>query len=126
MRNLIILVISLVILIGSGLIQLNYLNNSSQYLISDVEYIENLINNNDFKEANNHYDKLHNTWENMSNVWCIFIHNNETETLKEYMVELEKNIELENKNNVYLGCSQIINKLENIVEKQKLLIENVF
>ena len=120
MRNFIILII------GCGIIQLNYLSTTSRYLISDANYIENLVKNDNFKEAKKHMEKLNSTWDHMNSIWCIFIHHNETEDLKEYMVSLEKSIELENKESTYLASSQIINKLENIVRKQNVLMENVF
>ena len=126
MRNFIILTISLIALISFGVIQLNYLNSTSKYLIADARYIENLVNNDNFKEAKKHMEVLNSTWDNMNSIWCIFIHHNETEGLKEQMVNLEKSIELENKENTFISSSQIINKLENIVRKQNVLIENVF
>ena len=126
MRNFITLGICLITLIVFGIIQLNYLDETSKYLISDAKYIENLVNNDNFEEAKKHMDNLNSTWDNMNSIWCIFIHHNETESLKEYMVSLEKYIEIKNKDNVFLSSSQIINKLENIVRKQNILLENVF
>ena len=126
MRNFIILTICLIFLVGSGILQLSYLNSSSKYLISDVEYIQNLVDNNKFKEAKEHYENLNKTWNNMSNIWCIFIHHNETEALKEYMVNFERYIDLKNKENIYVMSGQITNKLESIIKKQNICIDNVF
>lgn len=125
MKNFMILIICLLVLISSGVAQLNYLNTTSKYLISDTYYIENLVKNGNYKGALEHYDSLETTWNNMSDVWGIFINYSETDEFKEYLVCLKKYLELEDDEGIYINVALIVSKLEGIVYKQELHIESI-
>ncbi len=126
MRNAVIFLAVAILLIVSGIMQLNYLEDSSNYLIGDVNYIKNLVYNNDFSGAKDHMNEFEDTWNNMSNIWCIFIHHNETEELKRSMTNLKTSLELENNESAYMSIDEIIDKLKQITRKQEVRAENVF
>lgn len=126
MKNFMILALCLIILVTSSVMQLNYLCSTSKYLISDVEYIENLVRNGSYNKALNHCSQLENTWENMSNMWGVFINYSETDILKEHMVRLKESIEIEDESSVYVNVALIINKLKGVVRKQEPHLESVF
>jgi hypothetical protein len=125
MRNAIILVIALAILILSGYWQIKYIEESSIYAISDVEYVTNLIQNNDFARANKHIEELKKTWRDMSNIWNIFIIHDEIDEIEEIMVNFEMYTKLENKEEALVYSKRLERSLEHISRKQKIMLENI-
>ena len=72
LKQVFILVISSAILIFSGLWEIKYIENSSRYLLSDIEYSKNALKNNNFELAKQHVKNLENTWESMKKTWKMF------------------------------------------------------
>ena len=73
LKQVLILVISSAILIFSGLWEIKYIENSSRYLLSDIEYSKNALKNNNFELAKQHVKNLENTWESMKKTWKMFV-----------------------------------------------------
>ncbi len=126
MKNLIILIFTLVVLISAGIWQINYIEESSIYAIADVAYITNLINNNKFTEANKHVVELEKTWKEMSNIWNIFIIHDEIDDIQEILINFKMYTKLENKEKALVYSEQLIQNFNHITKKQKIRIENVF
>jgi hypothetical protein len=126
MRNVIVLIVALIILIVSGIWQINYIEESSTYATSDVEYITNLIRNNNFTEASKQVDVLEKTWKDMSNIWNIFIIHDEIDNIQEVLVNFKMYTKLEDKEEALVYSELLIQNFTHISKKQKIRIENVF
>lgn len=126
MRNVIILIVTSIILIAAGLWQISYIEESSRYAISDVEYVENLIRNDNFNGANAHINELENTWGSMKNIWSIFIMHDEIDDIETALVNLKTYTKLQNKEEALVYSEQLKQNLGHISIKQKIRIENVF
>jgi hypothetical protein len=126
MRNFIVLIVALIILIAAGIWQINYIEESSTYATSDVEYITNLIRNNNFTEASKQVDVLEKTWKDMSNIWNIFIIHDEIDNIQEVLVNFKMYTKLEDKEEALVYSELLIQNFTHISKKQKIRIENVF
>lgn len=126
MRNVIILIVTSIILVFAGIWQINYIEESSRYAISDVEYVENLIRNDNYNGANAHITELENTWGSMKNIWSIFIMHDEIDDIETALVNLKTYTKSQNKEEALVYSEQLKQNLGHISKKQKIRIENVF
>jgi len=126
MRNFIILIVAIVILLSAGIWQIKYIEETSIFAISDVEYAMNLVQNNNFAAANAHITELDNTWKGMKNIWTIFINHNEIDDIEIALLNFKTYTKLNNKEESLLYSEQLKQNLKHVSEKQKIRIENVF
>lgn len=126
MKQWVILIISLFLVIFFGMYEVRYLSQSSSYILSDVEYCENAIENNNFKIAKEHLEDLENTWQNLDNIWSIFIDHDEIGNIDQELLQFKVYVEEENKEEALLSCRELKRIINHSVEKQKLSVANVF
>ena len=99
--------------------EINYLENTSRYLHSDIDSVKNLVENDNFELAKKGYENIENTWNNMSKVWNIFVNHERLDYLEEEMVLLKSNIEISQKDD---ALNTIVPQ---ILENQKPTFEHV-
>jgi hypothetical protein len=126
MKNVIILVTTILVLFIAGIWQIKYIKESSIYVISDVEYATNLLENNNFNGANNHISELENTWENMKKIWSIFIAHDEIDDIETALVNFKTYTKSQNKEEALVYSEQLKQNLNHISKKQEIRFENVF
>ncbi len=126
MRNAIIFTIAILILFIAGYWQIKYIEETSIYAMSDVEYIMNLVQNNNFDGANTHIIELEKTWGNMRNIWSIFIMHDEIDDIETALVNFKTYIKLKNKEESLVYSELLKQNLGHISKRQKITIENVF
>ena len=79
MKQTIIMIICIIILVVGGSVEVKYLEKSSLYITSDMEYIQNAVQNKNFISASEQMDKSYDTWTKTKNFWnilkmlCIYI-----------------------------------------------------
>ncbi len=125
MKQVIIMVICILLIVSGGVGEIKYLEKSSVFLSSDVDYIQNAIENNNYQMAEQQIDNTYNSWNDTKSVWEIFINNDEVENIDEAMVELKKNVQFEKKDEALIAIEKIRQNLKNTVEKHKLKIDNI-
>lgn len=125
MKQNIIMIISILILLAGGLIEIKYLEKTSLYISSDIDYIKNAINNNKFDEAKAQMQKTYSSWERVEKIWNIFVNNNEVDEIEDSMIEIKENIELENKEECMVPIEKVKKDLEHTVLRQKLKVDNI-
>ena len=126
MRNLIILILAIIILLSAGIWQIKYIEETSVFAISDVEYAENLVWNDNFDGANTHIKELENTWDEMKTMWIMFIDHNEIDDVEMALLNFKTYVNLRNKEESIVYSEQLKHNLYHISLKQKVRIENVF
>lgn len=126
MKQIVILLVSLVVLITSGIYEVHYLEKTSRYALSDLEYSKNAIDNDNYALAKEHIKALENTWNHMKGIWNIFVVHEEIDQIEDAMISYKVYIENEDKEMAVLEYETLVRTLSHIVEKQKLTIENVF
>ncbi len=126
MKQWIILIIALILLIGGGIYETKYLESSSRYLLSDVYYSKQAIENNNLKLAKSHYNSLNDTWNNLKESWAIFIDHDEIGNLEEEMLKYNSYLEKENEEEAYVTILEIERLINHVIEKQEIHIGNIF
>ena len=119
------LILALWILIFSGIWEINYLENSSKYLMGDIDNTINYINQEKFDMAKVANKNVISTWKNMKFVWNIFVNHERVDDLEEALVDIESYIEFENKEESISSANKSKRIINQIVEKQKFTPEHI-
>ena len=126
MKQGIILVLSLILLIFSGIWEINYLSKTSKYALSNIEYSKNALLNDNFDMAGNQIEDLEEDWKNMKVVWNMFVDHSEIDSIEETLVEYNEYIMQKNKEEALVRAELLLRNFNHIVDKQKVRAENVF
>ena len=124
-KQILTLIIALGVLIFSGLWEINYLENSSKYLMGDIDNTINYINQEKFDMAKVANKNVISTWKNMKFVWNIFVNHERVDDLEEALVDIESYIEFENKEESISSANKSKRIINQIVEKQKFTPEHI-
>lgn len=125
MKQWLILIVSLIILIFSGIWEINYLKNSSIYALSDLEYSRNLVENGNFTLANEQINSIDDSWKNIKSVWSIFIDHEEIGNIDERILDYKTCIELKDKEEAIKAAKELERIFRHVVEKQEIRVGNV-
>lgn len=125
-KQIITLVVSIVILVVAGVWEINYIDNTSKYLLSDINYIENLVENEQFQMAKDNFKNIENTWKELSSVWNIFVLHEEIDGIDETITNYKTYVMQEDKENSKVEANSLIRKINHVVSNQKVLVENIF
>lgn len=125
-KQIITLVVSILTLIVLGIWEINYIENSSRYLLSDINYIENLVQNEEYELASDNFKNVENTWNELSGVWNIFVLHEEIDRVDEMIVDYKTYISQKDKQNAMVESNGLKRVIEHIVQNQKVLVDNIF
>ena len=125
MKQFSIMIICIIVLVTGGIFEIKYLEKSSIYLSTDMDYIKSAINSDNFLLAKEQIDKSWQTWEGLKNTWNMFIIHEEIDDIEEAMIELKEYINYENKEECIVAIEKVKRNLEHTVKRQELKIDNV-
>lgn len=125
-RQIFILLLSIFLVIFGGVWEYNYLENSANYVLSDIEYTENMLNNQNIDMAKLQVKEIENSWENVKDSWNIFVQNDLIDQIEDSLVELKAYIEKEEEKEAYIVLKKLRANILDVVERDKINFENVF
>lgn len=125
MKQTIIMIICVIILIGGGIAEIKYLEKTSVFLSSDMDYIRNAIQNDNYELANKQMEKSFKSWTDTKKVWNMFIIHEEIDDIEEALVELKEYLKFENKEECIVAIEKVKKDLEHSVKRQKVLLDNI-
>ena len=120
-----VMIICIILVVVSGICEVKYLNKSALYLRSDIEYIQNAINNDNYNIASTQSKAAYNSWSEMKKIWNIFINHEEIDDIENSMIDLKERIEFQNKEECLVAIEKIKSELEHTVKRQELRIDNI-
>lgn len=125
MKQWITLVICLSFLLIVGIWQVNYLEKTSLYTLSDIEYVKNTAINGRFDLSKEGAENIEKTWNEVKTVWHIFVDSSEVDKVEEHITLLKSYIDEENKEEVIVNANELNRVLNYIVKKQQVKIGNI-
>lgn len=126
MKQWIILIIAVALIIWAGFFEICYLQKTSRYLLSDVDYSKQALNSKNIDLAKSHFDALESTWKNLKQIWSIYVDHDEIEDMDKSILEYKLYLQKEDEDEAYLSLCEVERKIYHIVEKQEVHIGNVF
>ena len=125
-RQIFILILSSILVIFGGIWETKHLERSCNFVLSDIEYTKNLLNNNNFEGSKTQMKELDNTWKNVKDVWNIFIPHDEIDDIENSIAMLHSYVDLENKEEALVYINKLNSDLKDVIEKQQINMENIF
>lgn len=125
MKQVWILIISIMILVTAGICEIKFLNNSSKYLKADLDYIENAVLNNNYQLAKSQFDNTFSSWNELKDVWHIFVTSEEIDTINSNLIKLKHYLDYEKEEDSLIAIEQIKSSITHCITRQNLRIDNI-
>lgn len=125
MKQTIIMVVCIFILVVGGVAEVKYLQKSSRYIMTDMDYIQNAIENDNFEFAKEQIEKSYDTWSKIKNIWNMFIVHDEIDDIEQSMIELREYIKFENTEECIVSISKVKEFLDHSVKRQEVRVDNI-
>ena len=125
-RQIFILIVSIALVVLGGIGETYYLNNSSNFVLADLNYTENMLNNKNIEKAKESIKELENSWKNVKDAWNIFVQNDLIDQIDDSLVELKAYINKENYEESFVHIQRLRANLIMVVDRQKIICENIF
>ncbi len=125
MKQTIIMIVCIFILVVGGVAEVKYLQKSSRYIMTDMDYIQNAIENDNFELAKEQIEKSYDTWSKIKNIWNMFIVHDEIDDIEQSMIELREYIKFENTEECIVSISKVKEFLDHTVKRQEVRMDNI-
>ncbi len=126
MRQYIILFIAIVIIVFGGIFEIKYLEKSVTFFSSEIDYIQNAIENENYSLASEQLQNTTNSWNIKKKIWDIFVNNEDINEIEESLAELKANINFKEKEESGAIVGRLKAKISLILQRQEIKIENIF
>ena len=126
MKQIAILVIVLLIIIGAGIWEMSYLKESSTYFLTDINNTYQIAERKDYELAKNEAEKLQEVWKDIRKIWAIFIDDSQMDDVGDRLVSFVSYIETENEEEIKHSYNILYSAVRNVVEFECLKAENIF
>lgn len=128
MKEFTIIFIILIIIIGGAIYTNNYLNNSSQKMVSMLKDLKQKVENeaNDIEELKTEVEKVYGEWENTEKKWAFVVLHSELDLIETSFVKMKAQIEEGELNKSMEEIETGIFLVDHINEKEKLCLKNIF
>lgn len=130
MKEICIIIVILVLIIGTAIWVQSYLNNTTEYLLKDLKILEKeLISS---KEDNNRGNivkkgnEIRNKWNKIENGWAIIILHDELDMIETSLIKMSANIEYGTISDSIEELENLIFLVEHISDKEEFNIKNIF
>lgn len=129
MKEILIIVISLLLVIVGANISQAYLNKTSDELTGNLEELRDEIKKAQNSEGNNSKEKAEdicNKWQEIHEKWSIIIAHSELDLIEVSLIEMKTCIEEKEYEKSIEKLEKSVFLLNNIKEKEKLDLKNIF
>lgn len=125
MRSFITAVILFAVLVGGGVLLVDYIEDISDELREQNKYITQLIENDELDEAAKHIDNLRKYMDEKREIVSSTMEHGYADTIEIYICELEKYVDCKSKNDA-LARSRVLDMLfEHLPRNYRLKWENI-
>lgn len=127
MKELIIIFIILIIIIGSSLYTNKYIDKSSEQLVGELENLkQNVQRNQDINNLKKQVEKIYTDWEDTEEKWALIVSHSELDMIETGFVRLKAQIEEEELERSVEEIDATIFLVNHISEKEKFCLKNIF
>jgi len=122
------LVISILLVLSFGIWEIGYLEETSDYVLGDVDYVQGVLENKHkgYKEREDAVNTLKETWKSVKSPWSIYINHAEIDSINQRVISYSVYVLEDNKLEATNEYQNLVDNIMHIVDSQKLLPKNVF
>ena len=128
MRETIIIIIILLIIFGGAYYIQNFLNNSSDNLVSKLEDLKTGIEDRSITEEDmkSKSDEIYGEWEDINKKWSILVLHHEIDLIETSLIRMKSKIKTGSIDESMEDLDTSIFLLKHIKEKEKTSLKNIF
>lgn len=126
MKQILILLITISIIVISGLWEISYLKESSNYFLADISNVYQTVKREDYELAKSECKSINKTWEKLEKTWALFIDDKKMEDIEEKLASFVSYIESKDKVEIKASYDRLKNSVKDISEYEALNAENIF
>ena len=125
MKPYIILLISILMILLLNMWQVNYLKNTSKYLLADIVDIKNSTKRKDTKDLLEGIDALESTWNNVKDVWDILGEHDDIEKISEHIQSMRVYATYEDIEELVNEYTLLETLIHHVIESEMFSFSNV-
>ena len=128
MKEFVIIITILIIIFGGALYTQNYLNNSSNILVSKLENLKTDLEskNKNQQRLEEQSDKIYGEWENVNKKWSVVVLHDEIDLIETSLIRMKSKIKTGSLDESMEDLDTSIFLLKHIKEKEKTSLKNIF
>lgn len=128
MKEFTIIFIILIIIVGGVIYTNNYLNDSSQKMVSMLEDLKQKVGHkeNNMEELKTEVEKVYDEWENTEKKWAFIVLHSELDLIETSFVKMKAQIEEGELKKSMEEIETSIFLVNHISEKEKFCLKNIF
>ena len=126
MKQWIIIIVAMSLIIGFNCWQSKFLENTSKYVLTDINEIKIAGLRNDEETLKYAVKALNDTWENIKLGWDVFAEHDSVEEIEESIAKIKACSESGENKMLLIENDILKGKIERIVEMESFKLENVF
>ncbi len=128
MKEFTIIFIILIIIVGGAIYTNNYLNDSSQKMVSMLEDLKQKVGHkeNNMEELKTEVEKVYDEWENTEKKWAFIVLHSELDLIETSFVKMKAQIEEGELKKSMEEIETSIFLVNHISEKEKFCLKNIF
>lgn len=125
MKQYIIIGVALFIIFILNYWQIGYLKDTSRYLLSDINEIDNSVKRLDFESALKGAIELEKTWKSHQYMWDIFGEHNDVERISEHIESINVYAKYKDKEELVNEYTLLENLINHVVEAEQVNFSNI-
>lgn len=125
-RELIIIIVVILLIVGLDIITNSYTKESLNILSKDLNILREYILDGDKQNSEEQMENIKRTWEERYKILAFYIEHDELEKVETEMVKLEADIGVEEFKHCVSELETIIFILEHIQEKEEMHLRSIF
>jgi len=126
MKQIIVLIVTLGIIVLGGMWEISYLQESSNYFLSDINDLYQTAERKEYGEAEIGIENIKEMWKKISKTWAIFVDDSKMDEIGDKLVSFVSYIENKDLEEIHHSYKTLSNSVKDIVEFEKLNAENIF
>lgn len=125
MKQGIIIFVALLVIILLNVWQVNYLKDTSKYMLTDINEIDNCVKREDFVSAVKGVEELEKTWNKVKSGWDVFGEHNDIEEMSKHIASMKVYAKHEEKEELINEYILFENLIQHVIESEELKLGNV-
>lgn len=128
MKETIIIIIIFIIIFGGAFYIQNFLNNTSDTLVSKLEDLKTDMEKGNIteEEMKNKSDEIYGEWEDINEKWSVIVLHDEIDLIETSLIRMKSKIKTGYTNESMEDLDTSIFLLKHIKEKEKTSLKNIF
>lgn len=125
MKQYIILGVAITIIILLNVWQTNFLKQTSRYILTDINEIDNSIKREDYESVMKGIEELEKTWDNVQSGWDIFGEHDDIEEINEHIHSMRVYAKYQDKEELVNEYTLLADVINHVIETEQLNFSNV-